>query len=83
MSETTADLDASVRELVVLYRQAVRTGSGDAAGSAALSLGRALDAVQRARRSVHPEAACELAAADIADARTAMSRLGVSTGTRR
>jgi hypothetical protein len=82
MSETTTDLDASVRELVVLYRQAVRGGSAEAAGSAALSLGRALDAIQRARRSVHPEAASDLAAADIADAREAMARLGASAGIR-
>lgn len=70
------DLDAIAIELVVLYRQAVRHAPGEAAGAAGLRLGRALEAIQRAKRSAHPENAYEVARADIADARLALVQLG-------
>ena len=70
------DLDAVAIELVALYRQAVRHAPGEAAGAAGLSLSRALEAIQRAKRSTHPENAYEIAHADIADARLALVQLG-------
>lgn len=70
-----SDLDVIARELVHLYRQVVKSAPADAAGAAALSVGRALEAIQRAKRSIHPENAYQLAIADITDARAAMVRL--------
>jgi len=77
MSEpSTSELDAIANELVTVYREAIRSGApGEAANMAALSLGRALEAIGRAKRSLHPETAYEVAVADIADAREAVSRI--------
>ena len=74
--DSFSDLDAIATELVTLYRHAVRSAAADDATSAAVSLGRALDAIQRVKRSLHPEMAYETAMSDIADARQAMARLG-------
>ena len=77
--QSLADLDLAAADLVRTYREAVRSGAaGESAYSAALSLGRALEAIGRARRSLHPETACDVAAADVAEARLAMSRLAAS-----
>lgn len=70
-----ADLDAVADELVGLYRRAVRQASADAATDAALSLGRALDAISRVKRSLHPDLSYDLAQVDIADARRALARI--------
>lgn len=69
------ELDPIATELVVLYRRAVRVAPAEAAAAAALILGRALEAIQRAKRSLHRENAYEIAMANIADARRAMERL--------
>jgi hypothetical protein len=70
-----SELDVIAKELVDLYRQVVRSAPADAAGAAAVSVGRALEAIQRAKRSIHPENAYQLAIADITDARAAVVRL--------
>lgn len=70
------ELESAAAELVASYREAVRLGApNDVAGSAALSLGRALEAIGRAKRSLHPETAWEVAVTDVAEARKAMQRL--------
>jgi hypothetical protein len=71
-----AELESAAAELVASYREAVRSGAPDkAANAAALCLGRALEAIGRAKRSLHPETAWEVAVADVAVARRAMERL--------
>ena len=75
MTPPSLDLDPVARELVTLYRHAVGGASRDDASAAAHSLSRALEAIQRAKRSLRPESAYEIALADIADARRAMVRL--------
>ena len=82
MTASPADLDAIATELVALYRQAVGHASAEDAKDAALSLGRALDAISRVKRSLHPEESCLLAEVDIADARTALARIGASPADR-
>jgi hypothetical protein len=72
-----SDLDAIATELVVLYRQAARNAPADAARSAALSLGRALAAIQRVKRSSHPDSAYALAMSDVAEARSALAQFGI------
>ena len=70
----SSDLDAIATELVALYRQAARNAPADAARSAALSLGRALAAIQRVKRSSHPDSAYAIAMTDVAEARSALAR---------
>ena len=82
MSEPLAvELESAAAELVASYREAVRSGApNDAAHSAALCLGRALEAIGRAKRSLHPETAWEVAVADVDDARKAMKRISEGSG---
>lgn len=70
------ELESAAAELVASYREAVGAGApNDVAYAAALCLGRALEAISRAKRSLHPETAWEIAVADVAVARKAMQRL--------
>lgn len=73
--EPAPELDPIANDLVALYRRAVRLAPAEAAAEAALTLGRALEAIERAKRSLRWESAYEIAIADIADARRAMDRL--------
>ncbi len=78
MSSTlSSDLDTIATQLVALYRQAVRSSAADAAtaAEAARCLSRALEAIARQRRSLHPENVYETAMAEIGDARQAIARL--------
>ena len=78
MPDSRSDLDALGAELVTRYRQAVSRASGEDAASAALLVSRALEAIQRAKLSLHAENAYETAIADITDARNAVTRLSTS-----
>lgn len=66
------DLDVVAKELVALYRQIARLLPGEEAWQAGRALGRALEALERARSSA---AAAAVAKEDIALAEAALLRL--------